>query len=71
MADGLDVVAVRIEHEGAVVAGVVMFAHAGRAIVATACRDGRRVEGVDSARLWVANATCRRPVSGVPPLIQK
>ena len=42
MEDRFDVVAVRVEHEGAVVAGVVLGALAGRAVVAEAGLDARR-----------------------------
>ena len=47
VADRLDVVPVRIEHEGAVVARVVDLAHAGPAVVAAAGRQRRLVEGAD------------------------
>ena len=46
MADGLDVVAVGVEHEGAVVARVVVRTFARRAVVATAGGEGGAVEGV-------------------------
>jgi hypothetical protein len=39
VADRLDVVAVGIEHEGAVVIGVIMRADPGRAVVASAGRE--------------------------------
>src|SRR5258708_23587431 len=45
--DSLDVVTVGIEHERAVIVGMIMRADAGRAIVAPACRDGGLVERVD------------------------
>src|SRR5215210_1068138 len=47
MEDGLDVVAVRIQHEGPVVARVVELADAGRAVVGAAGGERRRVERVD------------------------
>ena len=43
MMDGLDVVAIRIEHERGIVAGVVM-AFARRAVIATARCNGRRMK---------------------------
>src|SRR5690606_10965800 len=46
-ADRLDIVAVRIEHEGTVVIGVIMRAKAGRAIVGAAGRQRGGIEGVD------------------------
>src|SRR5581483_7857747 len=47
MADGLDVVAVGVEHEGGVVIGMVMRAQARRAVVPRAGGDRRCVEGID------------------------
>jgi len=47
VADGLNVVAVRVEGEGAVVAGVVDRAPAGWAVVGTAGGERGGVEGVD------------------------
>ena len=47
VADGLDVVAVGVEDEGAVVAGVVDRARAGCAVVGAAGRQRGGVEGVD------------------------
>ena len=49
VADGLDVVAVGVEDEGAVVAGVVDRARAGGAVVGAAGGEGGGVEGVDRA----------------------
>src|SRR4051812_36014593 len=46
MTDGLDVVAVRVEHERPVIGRVVDLADARRAFVAPAGRQGGRVEGV-------------------------
>jgi hypothetical protein len=43
---GFDVVAVGVEHEGAVVAGVVVRARTGRAIVPTARLESSTIEGV-------------------------
>src|ERR1700687_1266915 len=45
MANGLHIVAVRIQDEGAVVVGVIDFANAWRTIVLAASRNGRLVEG--------------------------
>src|SRR5919107_1008685 len=45
--DGLDVVAVGVEHERAVVVRVVDLTHARLAVVGAARRQGGRVEGVD------------------------
>jgi hypothetical protein len=47
VADGLDVVAVRVEHEGSVVPGVVDLADAWPAVVLATGRERSRVEGVD------------------------
>ena len=47
MADGLDVVAVGVEHVGAVVGRVVDLADAGGAVVGAAGLEGGGVEGVD------------------------
>ena len=47
VADRLDIVAVGVEHEGAVVGGVIVGADAGRAVVLAAGRDGRLVERID------------------------
>ena len=44
MADRLDVVPVGIQHERAVVVGVVLRAQAGLAVAASAVREGGRVE---------------------------
>lgn len=46
MVDHLDVVAIGVEHEGTVVAGVV-GAFAGRAVVGATGGDRRRVERID------------------------
>jgi hypothetical protein len=54
VADGLDVVAVGVEDEGAVVAGVVDRAESRGAVVRATGGNGRSVEGVDL--LGVANA---------------
>ena len=63
--DGLDVVAVGVEHEGAVVAGVVLGPLARRAVVAVA-RAGRgaveRLDGRVGRR--AGNAMCRFSVGG-------
>ena len=47
VADRLDVVAIRIEHVGAVVVLVVDRARAGRPVIDPACAKRRLVEGVD------------------------
>ena len=47
MADGFDIVAVRVDDEGAVIVGVVVRADARRAVVLAAGSQRRRVEGVD------------------------
>src|ERR1700684_2848777 len=47
VADGLDVVAVRIEHEGAVIILMVVGPWARPAIVLAACRDRCRVKSID------------------------
>src|SRR5882724_1777767 len=45
--DGFDIVAVGIEHEGAVIIGMIMRPEPRRAVVAAARRHRRRVEGID------------------------
>src|SRR5262245_39816826 len=47
VAHGLDIVAVEIEHEGAVVIGMVMRAKARFAVVLPSRGDGRMIEGID------------------------
>src|SRR5688500_4942782 len=47
VADGLDVVTVRVEHEGAVVAGMIVRANARTVIVAAAGGDRRGIERLD------------------------
>src|SRR5215472_581751 len=47
MADGLDVVSFGIEDEGAVIARMIVLAHAGPAVVSPSSGDRRLVEGVD------------------------
>ena len=64
--DGLDVVAVGVEHERAVVAGVVDGALAGRAVVAVAGRGRRGVEGVDGRVVLAPNAMWTCSVGGSP-----
>ena len=44
---GLDIMAVGIEHEGAVVVRVIVWAQAGRTMVLAAGRDGGAIEGID------------------------
>ena len=70
VADGLDVVAVGVEDEGAVVVGVVHGADAGRAVVLAAGGDRGLVEGVDlravlgaEGDVGVRRWSCRRPRS--------
>ena len=47
MAHGLDVVAIGVEHERAIVVGVVVRTHARRAVVAAARGDRRAIERID------------------------
>jgi len=47
VAHRFDVVAIGIEHEGAVLTGMIVGADAGRAIIASARGHRRLVEGVD------------------------
>ena len=47
MADRLDIVAVGVQHEGAIVIGVILRPETRRAIVATARRHGGLMKGVD------------------------
>ncbi len=64
-------VAVRVEHEGAVVVLVVDRPQAGLAVVAGAGRDRRGVERVDGGPVGAANATCADGVAGSRLAIQK
>jgi len=65
VADGLDVVAVGIEHERAVVVGVVDLARAGAAVVLAAGGGRRLVEGVDGGAVLDPEATCT-PLTSSP-----
>ena len=47
MADGLDVVAVGVEHEGPVIVGVILRTKAGRAIVLAASGNRGGIERID------------------------
>ena len=47
MADGLDVVAVRVEHEGSVIIGVIMGTKAGRPVVLAASGNRGGIERID------------------------
>jgi hypothetical protein len=68
VAHRLDIVPVRIEHEGAVVVGVIVRPQAGRAVVLGAGRKRRLVERVD-ARAVIA--MCMALFSPPSPPIQK
>ena len=48
MEDGFDVVAVRVEHEGGVVAPAVLGAEAGRAVVGAAVANRRGMPALDA-----------------------
>ncbi|HEX4112172.1 MAG TPA: hypothetical protein VH020_06520 [Stellaceae bacterium] len=50
MADGFDVVAVGVEHEGAVIVRVILRAQARRAIVVSARRQRGTMERIDRLR---------------------
>lgn len=71
MADGLDVVAVRVEDEGAVVAGVVDRPQTGGAVVGATRGQGGGVEGVDLLDRANAegdvSAADRRPAAPIDP----
>jgi hypothetical protein len=67
MADRFDVVAVRIEDEGPIVAWMVLGAKPGTTVVAPARRDGRLMEGINSG----AVIGSKRDMEGLPWLIQK
>src|SRR5438445_5253069 len=56
MADCLDAMTVWIQHEGAVIIGVIMRPKPGRAIVAPATSKRRRVKGVDRRAVGGAKA---------------
>jgi hypothetical protein len=51
MADRFDVVAVRIEDEGPIVARMVLRAKPRTAVIAPTCRHGRLMEGINSGAL--------------------
>ena len=51
MADRFNVVAVRIEDEGSIVAWMVLGAKPGTAVVAPTRRDGRLMEGINGGAL--------------------
>src|SRR6266700_2879751 len=67
VAHGLDIVAVAIEHEGAVVTGVIMRADAGRAVVATARRESFLVESVDRGAVLGQDRDMQRLVQAAFP----
>ena len=67
MTDGLDIVAVGIEHEGSVIIGVVVGTQAGRAVALAARSDRRAVEGT-AARERAAKATCPRLKPSASPI---
>jgi hypothetical protein len=52
VADGLNVVAVRVNDIAAVVVGVVLRAKTRRAVVTAACGEGRGVERIDGRAVW-------------------
>ncbi len=62
MEDGFDVVRVRVEHERCVVAGVVLRALTGRAVVGIAGLGREPVKGCDC--LLVVDAECQVDVFG-------
>src|SRR5262252_5962481 len=73
MADGLDVVAIRVEHEGAVVVRMVVPPQAGRAIVLSACRERGAIEGVDRGAVLGNERDVNlalRPLAGGEPEIR-
>lgn len=52
VADGLNVVAIRVQDIATVVVGVVPRTKTWRSIVAAACGEGRSVEGIDGLTVW-------------------
>src|SRR5437660_8202928 len=56
MTDRLDAMSIRVQHEGAVIIGVIMRPKPGRAIVAPATSKRRRVKGVDRRAVGGAKA---------------
>jgi hypothetical protein len=56
MTDRLDTVTIGIQHEGAVIVGVIVRPQAGRAVVAPAARKRGRVKGVDRGAVGSAKA---------------
>ena len=59
MADCLDAMTVGIQHEGAVVVGVIVRPQPGRAIVAPSSGKSRHMKGVDCRALGSAEADMR------------
>src|SRR3989442_5472194 len=67
VADGLDVMTVRIEHKRAVVVRVIVRPQSGRAVVAPARRHRRLVERVDLFPVRGAEGDMRRQEVGLAP----
>ena len=73
MADGLDVVTVRVEHEGAVVVRVVVRPQPRRAIVLAAGRERRVIERIDRRSIVRGDRHVQRtidPALGADPEIR-
>src|SRR3954453_9701979 len=49
--DGFDVVTVRIQHEGAIVVGVIMRSWTRRSVVTATGRQGRLIEGIHGSTI--------------------
>ena len=74
VADGLDIVAVGVEHEGAVVIRVIMRAKARRSVVLAARGNRGRIEGIDLRRGYAAAKatwTWSSPKVGASPIQKK
>jgi hypothetical protein len=52
VAYGFDIVAVRIEHEGGVIGGVVLGPEPWRPVVSAPCRDRGMIENIDGGTAW-------------------
>jgi hypothetical protein len=71
VADGLDVVAVRIEHEGAVIVRVIMRPQAGSAMVRAAGGERGFVEFVDRGAVGRREGDMQAAIEPASPPIQK
>jgi hypothetical protein len=59
----LDPIAIRIDHEARIIIGAIVGAHAGRAVVAAARSERRRMERIYAPRVGALKQKCRPDVS--------